>query len=246
MSNDSEVLHKIGAPTSIIMNGESQTYKTLRDSIRAIYLAVRYGKPESENVTWIEAREAELEGIQDVIDNIREDNEFSTFLSVFRDAKTLIDVKKKDIKGGWDFNINGFQYAHPLTFSDVVSDITREWTDLHYGEVSIPGQASRKMTFWVKYSRDHYGRWKQDIINQSEGGQLWHLDNFVSDKEFGNTVSRFEQGRPKCMCHEDHPNPKPHLFVSQDQIEAIHRREQETINWFKPFSSSPSRAAEVT
>lgn len=115
MSNDAEVLHKIGAPTSITMNGEPQTYTTLRDSIRAIYLAVRYDNAESANITWVEAREAELDAIQGVIDNIREYNEFSSFLSVFREAKTLIDVKKKDIIGVWDFDVNGFQYVHSLT-----------------------------------------------------------------------------------------------------------------------------------
>jgi hypothetical protein len=70
------------------------------------------------------------------------------------------------------------------------------------------------MTFWVKYSRDYYGRWEQKVINRSEEGQLWYLDNFVGDKEFGNTLSRFKQGRLKCMCYGDYSIPKPYMFVS--------------------------------
>ncbi|CRG92741.1 hypothetical protein PISL3812_09808 [Talaromyces islandicus] len=205
MSNDAEFLHKIGAPTSIIMNGEPQTYTTLRDSIRAIYLAVRYDNAESANITWVEAREAELDAIQGVIDNIRKYNEFSSFLLVFRDAKTLIDVKKKDIKGGWGFDINGFQ----------------EWTDLHYGQETIGNEILRKMTFWVKYSRDHYGIWKREIVSQSEDGEVRYLGNFVSDKELGNAISRFEHGDPKCLCNKDLDTPTPHVFYSEERLAAI-------------------------
>lgn len=86
------------------------------------------------------------------------------------------------------------------------------------------------MNFGVKYSRDCYGIWKQEIISPSKDGEVLYLDNLVSDKEFGNTISRFEHGDPKCMCYGDHPNPKPHVFFSKYQIEAINQRLQETRN----------------
>lgn len=217
MSNDWETLQAFDTDKKpIIMNGAVQSYGTLRESLRRINLTILENCAESSDLAWIEAREAELKNVESIFDRIREDNPWSSFISVFRDAESLTYVRKRDIKGDWGYDVNAIQFvSFPLALNRCGSDLDRQWTDLHYGEITKLRPPSTIVKFWFMYWRNPYGKWIQTFFSTTDPGQPLYVDfvgnGYDYDEKWKDTVSRFK-GETICHCHEDHLQPDYHIY----------------------------------
>jgi hypothetical protein len=116
MSNDWEVLEMLhDKKKPIILNGEIQAYGNLRESMRKINLAILENHPESNDLAWVQDRNAELVELQPLFAKIREHNPWSSFRTVFKDAIALTHVRQRDIKKDWGYDVKEIQFVFSLT-----------------------------------------------------------------------------------------------------------------------------------